>query len=149
MNEDKTRVLLVDDEEDFRNTLSKRLKERGYEVHTAGSGSAALAILDTVPLDVVVLDIRMPGMSGIETLGEIRAKHLGVEVLLLTGHADVPSAVEGMRLGAFDYMMKPYEFEGLLGKINEATTVKRDREERIRKAEERAQLDKVQKTSWF
>lgn len=136
-------VLLVDDEERFRTTLGKRLVEAGMPVETAGSGMEALQILAEKPVDVVILDIKMPGLSGIETLAEIRNKHIGVEVLLLTGHADVPSAVEGMRLGAFDYLMKPYEFQGLQAKIEEAFKVKVERDERIRKAQERAVLDKI------
>ncbi len=149
MSETKARLLLVDDEESFRTTLGKRLTERQYDVKSVGSGMEALDLLATTPIDVVILDIRMPGLSGIETLAEIRAKHLGVEVVLLTGHGDVPSAVEGMRLGAFDYLMKPYEIEGLLAKIEEAHAVKREREERLRKAEERAQLDKLEKSMRF
>lgn len=136
-------VLLVDDEERFRTTLGKRLAEVGMPVESAGSGMEALRILAEKPVDVVILDVKMPGLSGIETLAEIRNKHIGVEVLLLTGHADVPSAVEGMRLGAFDYLMKPYEFEGLQAKIEEAYKVKQERDERIRKARERAVLDKI------
>jgi len=87
----------------------------------------------------------MPGMSGIETLSEIRSRHIGVEVIMLTGHGEVTSAVEGMRLGAFDYLMKPYEYEYLVVKIQEAYKIKKDRDERLRRAEEKALLDKLQK----
>ncbi len=149
MVQEKPKLLLVDDEERFRTTLGKRLVEGGYEVLSVGSGMEALEVLARTPVDVVVLDIRMPGLSGIETLAEIREKHIGVEVLLLTGHADVPSAVEGMRLGAFDYLMKPYEFQGLVAKIQDAYAVKLERDDRIRKAEERAQLDKLEKSMRF
>ena len=149
MSDSKPRLLLVDDEERFRTTLGKRLAESGFETRTVGSGKDALALLAKEPCDVVVLDIRMPGLSGIETLAEIRKNHIGVEVLLLTGNADVPSAIEGMRLGAFDYLMKPHDYDSLLEKLNQAVALKRQREERLRKAEERAQLDKLQKHIGF
>jgi DNA-binding NtrC family response regulator len=141
MGEGKFKLLLVDDEEQFRQTLGKRLNEYGYDVEGVGTGMEALELLGKKPIDVVVLDIRMPGLSGIETLTEIRNKNIGVEVILLTGHSDVPSAVEGMRLGAFDYLMKPHDFQSLLAKIAEACSVKKTRDERIRLAELRAQLD--------
>jgi DNA-binding NtrC family response regulator len=149
MSQDKPNLLLVDDEERFRTTLGKRLAESGFEVRTAGSGLDALDLLAKHPCDAVVLDIRMPGLSGIETLAEIRKKHIGVEVILLTGDADVPSAIEGMRLGAFDYLMKPHEFESLLEKLRQAVDLKRQREERLRQAEERAQLDRLEKSIRF
>lgn len=139
------KLLLVDDEEPFRNTLAKRLSEIGYEVAEAGSGMDALDTLANKAIDVIVLDIQMPGMSGLETLSEIRDKHIGTEVIMLTGHGDVSSAVEGMRLGAYDYLMKPCEYEYLVVKIQEAFKIKKERDERLRKAEERALLDKLQK----
>lgn len=144
--ENLPRLLLVDDEERFRDTLTKRLKETGYEVEGAASGMDALDLLSTQKFDIVIMDIQMPGLSGIETLSEIRAKHIGVEVIMLTGHGDVSSAVEGMRLGAYDYLMKPYEYEYLVVKIQEAYKIKKDRDERLRRAEEKALLDKVQKS---
>lgn len=139
------KLLLVDDEVPFRNTLAKRLSETGYEVAEAGSGMDALDTLAEKAIDVIVLDIQMPGMSGLETLSEIRDKHIGTEVIMLTGHGDVSSAVEGMRLGAYDYLMKPCEYEYLVVKIQEAYKIKKERDERLRKAEERALLDKLQK----
>lgn len=141
MGESKFRLLLVDDEEQFRQTLGKRLKEYGYDVDGVGTGMDALEVLGKQPVDVVVLDIRMPGLSGLETLAEVRKRNLGVEVILLTGHSDVPSAIEGMRLGAFDYLMKPHDFQSLLAKIAEACAVKRTRDERLRLAELRAQME--------
>lgn len=143
--ENLPKLLLVDDEERFRETLSKRLQETGYDVEGVGNGLEALEKLDTEKIDIVILDIQMPGLSGIETLSEIRAKHIGVEVIMLTGHGDVSSAVEGMRLGAYDYLMKPYEYEYLVVKIQEAFKIKKDRDERLRKAEEKALLDKIQR----
>jgi len=143
--ENLPRLLLVDDEERFRETLAKRLKETGYDVEGAGSGLEALDRLNAEKFDIVVMDIQMPGMSGIETLLEIRTRHIGVEVIMLTGHGEVSSAVEGMRLGAYDYLMKPYEYEYLVVKIQEAFKVKKDRDERLRRAEEKALMDKLQK----
>lgn len=143
--ENLPKLLLVDDEEQFRETLAKRLAATGYDVRGVANGMAALDVLSAEKFDVVILDIQMPGMSGIETLSEIRSRHIGVEVIMLTGHGDVSSAVEGMRLGAYDYLMKPHEYEYLVVKIQEAHKVKKDRDERLRKAEEKALLDKLQK----
>ena len=139
------KLLLVDDEEQFRETLAKRLTATGYTVDDASGGMEALEKLSAEKFDVVILDIQMPGMSGLEILSEIRARHIGVEVIMLTGHGEVSSAVEGMRLGAYDYLMKPYEYEYLVVKIQEAFKIKKDRDERLRKAEEKALLDRLQK----
>ena len=124
------RLLLVDDEERFRTTLSKRLAEKGLTAETAGNGIDALKIVKDRPLDVIVLDIRMPEMDGIETLRQVKKIDAEVEIILLTGHANIESAVEGMRLGAYDYLMKPCDLEQLLEKITEDWTAKRDREKK-------------------
>ncbi|HBR05803.1 MAG TPA: two-component system response regulator, partial [Desulfovibrio sp.] len=98
-------VLLVDDEAPFLETLRKRLTRRGLAVETAGDGAAALAALERgVCVDVVVLDVKMPGLSGLDVLQKIKTLHPLVEVVLLTGHATLEGAVDGMRLGAFDYL---------------------------------------------
>ena len=91
---------------------------------------------------MVVLDVKMPGMDGIQTLGEIKKINPPVEVILLTGHASVDSAVDGMRLGAYDYLMKPCEIEVLMEKINGAYEIKAGRDERIRQAEIRRMVDR-------
>lgn len=143
--ENLPKLLLVDDEERFRDTLSKRLTETGYEVCGASSGMKALEMLAADKFDVVIMDIQMPGMTGLETLLEIRSRHIGVEVIMLTGHGEVTSAVEGMRLGAYDYLMKPYEYEYLVVKIQEAAKIKRERDDRLRRAEEKALMDRLQK----
>lgn len=122
---DSVSVLLVDDEKDFNETIAKRLRRRGYGVRSAFSGQEALAILPEGGFDVVVLDMKMPGMDGIETLREIKKRHSSVEVLLLTGHASVESGVQGMAMGAYDYLLKPVEFEELLSAINQAGERKR------------------------
>jgi DNA-binding NtrC family response regulator len=114
------RVLLVDDEDDFRTTLANRLRKRKLEVTEAESGRSAINLLRQGTFDVVVLDVRMPGMDGIETLKQIKTDHPLVEVIMLTGHASVESGIEGMRLGAFDYLMKPCDINDLINKIRDA-----------------------------
>ena len=137
-----TRVLLVDDEVDFVEMLSLRLNEVGERVAPAYSGRECLEILGKKSIDVVILDIRMPGMDGIETLREIKKKFPLVEVIMLTGHGTTETAVEGMKLGAFDYLMKPADFDELLLKLENARKRKDEQEERIRKAEARLLLRK-------
>jgi DNA-binding response OmpR family regulator len=130
-----TKVLLVDDEEDFVEMLSLRLQELGEKVSIAYSGQEGLDTLVTTPIDVVILDIKMPGMDGIETLREIKKQFPLVEVIMLTGHGSTETAVEGMKLGAFDYLMKPADFGDLSTKLEGARKRKDEQEERIRKAE--------------
>lgn len=127
-------VLIVDDEDEFRDLTIKRLTKKGLIVEGAESGRKALDIIKTGRIDVVVLDVKMPGMDGIETLGHIRALQPLVEVVLLTGHASVESGIEGMKLGAFDYLMKPIELEPLLEKLADAYEKKRLHEEKIEQA---------------
>ncbi len=114
------RVLFVDDEVDFLETLNKRMTRRGVEVHTAMSGEEALDLLQGTAVDVVVMDVKMPGMGGIEALRRIKAAHPTLEVIMLTGHADMEVAVQGMQCGAFGYLMKPADINELLYKIEDA-----------------------------
>lgn len=114
------RVLLVDDEQEFREVLSERLAQRGVEVSDAASGEQALAKLAARPVDVVVLDVRMPGLGGVATLRRIKQEHPGVEVIMLSGVADVDVAVAGLDLGAFDYMVKPVDIEELVHRLEDA-----------------------------
>lgn len=114
------RVLVVDDEPDFLETIVKRLKRRNIDVTGVDSGKAALELLESEQFDVVILDVRMPGMDGIETLKEMKVKRPLMEVIMLTGHASVESGMQGMRLGAFDYVMKPASIDELLEKIRQA-----------------------------
>ena len=111
------RLLLVDDEDHFRQTMAKRLAKRGLDCHQAADGKACLAILAEKGIDVVVLDVKMPGMSGIEVLQHITNTYPKTEVILLTGHATTSDGVEGIKSGAFDYLMKPVELEHLYNKI--------------------------------
>ena len=129
------KVLVVDDEKDLVELFSLRLRESGEKVFAAYSGEEALAALDKETVDVVILDIKMPGMDGIETLREIKKRHPIVEVILLTGHGSTETAVEGMKLGAFDYLLKPAEFKEIRSKLESARKRKDEHEERIRKAE--------------
>jgi two-component system, OmpR family, response regulator len=122
-------ILLVDDEEDFRTTLVKRLQKRHLNVFGAESGYKALDLMNKLVFDVVVLDVKMPGMDGIETLKEIKKKNPLVEVILLTGHASIESGIEGMKLGAFDYVMKPVNIDDLLEMIRKAYDRKMIQEE--------------------
>ncbi|MBI5478895.1 MAG: response regulator [Deltaproteobacteria bacterium] len=114
------RVLLVDDEVAFVDTLAKLLRRRGVDVTVAYDGDAALAEVARSEFDVVVLDQRMPGRDGIQTLEEIRRRDAGMPVLLLSGHADLPRVTEALRLGACDYLLKPCAAESLLAAIEEA-----------------------------
>lgn len=134
------KVLIVDDEKDFVEMFSLRLSTQGEIVTTACSGKQALEILEKQVIDVVILDIRMPGMDGIETLKQIKARHPIVEVILLTGHGSTETAVDGMKLGAFDYLMKPADFQDIRIKLENARKRKDEQEERIRKAEARLLL---------
>jgi len=130
----KIRVLLVDDEAEFIEQLSERLKLRDYDVTSCLSGEAAVEKIKAYNFDVVILDVAMPGIDGTEALRQIKKIKPLTEVIMLTGHATVESAIEGMKLGAFDYLMKPCETEALLKKINSAHERKAAQEDRIRTA---------------
>jgi DNA-binding NtrC family response regulator len=130
----KTRVLMVDDEKEFIQTLSERLTLRDYDVTTAFSGEEAVEKVKSYLFDVTILDVLMPGMSGIETLREIKKIKPLIEVIMLTGHATIETAIEGMKLGAFDFLLKPCETEALLAKIDKAYAKKIEHDERIRAA---------------
>jgi len=126
-----TRLLLVDDERDFVEALSRRLVHRGYQVDCYLSGRDALAFLDGNGTDIVLLDVKMPGMDGLETLMRIKEKMPLVETIMLTAHGEVATAVEAMRLGAWDYLMKPCDLEELVAKIEGAAERKKERERKI------------------
>ena len=126
------KVLLVDDEVPFVETMTKRLTKRDLEVYQAFSGSEALEKLNhEKSVEVVILDVKMPGMDGIETLREIKKRFPLVEVVMLTGHATVETAIEGMKLGAYDYLMKPCDMDILMAKVDEAAARKRKQETKI------------------
>jgi DNA-binding response OmpR family regulator len=113
-------VLLVDDEVDFVDTLAKRLELREFVVHGVHRGEAALEALETFPAEVVVLDVMMPGIGGVETLRQIKKRYPSIEVIILTGYTSTETAIEVMEIGAFDYLIKPIAFEELLYRLQDA-----------------------------
>lgn len=115
---EKFSVLVVDDEEDFVETIVKRLKDKGLDAAGAFRGQEALDLLNEREFDVCILDVRMPGMDGIETLREMKKKRPTMEVVMLTGHGSVESGIQGLQLGAYNYVMKPCPFKDLLAQLN-------------------------------
>lgn len=114
------KILLVDDEEIFTRNMAKLLATRGYRVTAVNSGDAAIRALQTQPADVIVLDLKMPGMDGLTTLKEIQRLGFFSQTLMLTGHGSIDSALEAMTLGAYDYLTKPCEIDELVAKIEGA-----------------------------
>jgi len=113
-------MLLVDDEDDFRTTLANRLKLRKIDVTDAASGNEAIELVRQKSFDVAVIDVKMPGIDGIETLKQIKQLQPAIEIVMLTGHASIESGMEAMKLGAYDYVMKPCDIDELLIKTGEA-----------------------------
>ena len=131
-----TVVLLVDDEVAFVEAMERRLEKRGLTIKTAHSGDEALKRLKEMKsIDVVILDVKMPGMDGLETLKHIKKDHPLVEVIMLTGHATVETAIDGMKLGAYDYLMKPSDMDALMEKLNAAKAKKSSHEQKIIEAQ--------------
>ncbi len=125
-------VLLVDDEVPFVETMTKRLNKRDINIIAAHSGLEALDLLEqNQSIEVVILDVKMPGMDGMDTLQAIRKRYPLVEVIMLTGHATVESGIDGMKMGAFDYLMKPCDMDILVSKVGEAVAKKKQHEEKI------------------
>lgn len=110
-------VLVVDDEESLREVLSIELTKEGYDVRTASDGDEAMEVLSTEKFQLVLLDIKMPGTSGFEVLKHIREQHPGTKVVMLTGFADLKNAIESKKLGADDFVSKPYDLVDLLTTI--------------------------------
>lgn len=131
---EKLKLMIVDDEERFLSTTQKLLQKKGIDVLTASSGAAALEQLRAHPVHVVILDVKMPGMDGVATLKEIKRQYPMVEVIMLTGHATVESAVEGLKTGAVDYLMKPADLDQILEKAQDAFSRRIGIEEKIRVA---------------
>jgi len=125
---DKIRVLMVDDEDKFRETTAKILNRKGYTTTIAGTGEEAIDILKLTPQDVVILDIRMPGMDGHEALSEIKKEHPETQVIMLTGHGGEDSAKASLDQGAYDYLSKPCDIDLLAAKINSAYAARRQGE---------------------
>jgi DNA-binding response OmpR family regulator len=114
------KILLVDDEREFVTTLAERLELRNMNVSIAMDGETALGFVENDPPQVVVLDVMMPGLSGLEVLEKIKAIDPKIQVILLTGHGATKDGIRGMRLGAFDYLIKPIDIDELIKKLNEA-----------------------------
>jgi len=138
------KILLVDDETVFTQNMAKLLTSRGYVVTAVNSGDAAIQALEEKDFDVVVLDLKMPGMDGITTLKEIKKLGLFTETLILTGHGSIDTALEAIKIGAYDYLTKPCEIDELVGKIEGAwerkdNGIKKDIEEKIQKVVESPQ----------
>ena len=131
---EKLKLMIVDDEERFLATTQKLLQKKGVDVVTASSGAEALEKLRAHSVHVVILDVKMPGMDGVATLREIKRQFPMVEVIMLTGHATVESAVEGLKTGAVDYLMKPADLDQILEKANDAFNRRIGIEEKIRVA---------------
>lgn len=134
---EKMRMMLVDDEVRFLSTTKKLLAKKGYDVVTASSGAEALEKIRSQNIHVVILDVKMPGMDGIETLEKIKKSFPLTEIVMLTGHGTIESAIEGMKKGAYDYLLKPCDIDQLMLKVQEATQKKRNHEEKIREAKVR------------
>ncbi|MEA3279063.1 MAG: response regulator [Thermodesulfobacteriota bacterium] len=113
-------MLLVDDEDDFRTTLANRLKLRKIDVTDVGSGNEAIDLVKEKSFDVAVIDVKMPGIDGIETLKQVKKIQPAMEIVMLTGHASIESGMEAMKLGAYDYVMKPCDIDELLIKTGDA-----------------------------
>ncbi|MGD1973893.1 MAG: response regulator [Desulfobacterales bacterium] len=116
----KIKLLIVDDEEDFLNTIAERLGMRDFDIATASEGDLAVKAAKKGQFDVAILDINMPGMDGMELLQILKKKHKFLEVIMLTGHGAIDSAVEATKLGAYAYLEKPYDFENLLDVLKKA-----------------------------
>ena len=116
----KCKVLLVDDEKEFVTALAERLELRGLQVSVAMDGESALSHLETDLPQAVVLDLKMPGLGGLEVLKRIKAQDLHIPVILLTGHGSMQEVKEGMALGAFDHLIKPIDISVLMEKIQQA-----------------------------
>ncbi len=116
----RIKILVVDDELDFLKLIKRRLEKRNVDVSVVPGGKEALEFLAENRVDVAILDVRMPGLNGIETLKEMRKRFRDTEVIMLTGHGSVQSGIEGMSHGAYDYMLKPFSIDDLLERIRAA-----------------------------
>jgi DNA-binding NtrC family response regulator len=137
--------MLVDDEVSFVETMVKRLATRNIDTIAAFSAAEGLEKLKmNQNLDVIVLDIKMPGMDGLEMLKKIKAGFFRTEVIMLTGHATIESGINGMKLGAYDFLTKPCDIEELVNKVREATKKKRSHDDKIKDAERKKLLQKYE-----
>lgn len=140
-----TRVLLVDDEEDFLTVLSQRLEARNLKVSKATGGEEAIEIVDKKDFDVILLDLAMPGLDGLETLERIKAGHPDAEVIILTGHGTVQAGVEAMKLGAEDFVEKPVDIQVLMEKIKDA----KEKRVLVLQKQSKEEIDKILKSKYW
>ncbi len=142
-SQNKIKLLLVDDEIDFLQTIAERLELKDFDVIAASTGTEAIATAEKDFFDVAVVDFQMPGMDGTQVLKTLKERHKYLEIIMLTGHATVDSAVECTKLGAFKYLEKPYDFEKLVSVVKEAY------EARLKKKFEhnKEHMEKIQKLS--
>jgi DNA-binding NtrC family response regulator len=138
---DKMKIMLVDDEERYLSTTSRLLERRGYEAVTATSGAEALEKLGCSSIHVVILDVKMPGMDGMEILRAIKRDFPLVEIIMLTGHGTLESAADGLKSGATDYLVKPADVDELIRKVEEAFEKRLRIEEKIRMSRSRKQTE--------
>lgn len=113
----KIKILLIDDEEEFISTLAERLELRDYLCKTAGDGQSGIQMIVNEPFDIAILDLMMPGLNGLDTLRQIKEINPDLPVILLTGHGSTKDGMEGMRIGAFDFLIKPLDIYALMDKI--------------------------------
>ncbi|MCP3941726.1 MAG: response regulator [Desulfobacteraceae bacterium] len=125
----KIKILLIDDEEEFVTTLAERLELRGYLCQTAGDGESGISKISHQTFDIAILDLMMPGLNGLNTLRQIKMIDKELPVILLTGHGSTKDGMEGMRIGAFDFLMKPLDISTLIDKIKSAVDSKSTQEE--------------------
>ncbi|MBW1802425.1 MAG: response regulator [Deltaproteobacteria bacterium] len=144
----KINLLVVDDEKEFGDVLSKRLQLQGFEVATVFNGEEAVQMVQKQDFDVVILDVLMPGKSGIDTLKEIKKIKPLIQIIMLTGHARIDTAIEGIELGAYDYLIKPTEIKELVEKIRLAKTHKTAIGEQIRRAQTRGTVERYGLDKW-
>ncbi|HOP07473.1 MAG TPA: response regulator [candidate division Zixibacteria bacterium] len=135
---DQIKLLIVDDEEEFLESIAKRLQMRDFIVRTASRGADAIELARREKFDLALLDLKMPGMDGKQVLEILKKEHKYLEVIILTGHGSVDSAIDCTKLGAFGYLPKPYELEKLLDTLRTAYQVRlerkfKDDEERIQR----------------
>jgi len=117
MKPENISVLLVDDEQEFTRVLARRLEIRGYLCKTAMDGESGIRLIENEAFDIVLIDLMMPGLSGLDTLRQIKAINQSLPVILLTGNRPVTDGIAGMRMGAFDYLIKPLDIDVLIDKI--------------------------------
>ena len=138
-------IMLVDDEVPFVETMVKRLATRNIETITAFSAEEGLEkIKENQTIDVIVLDVKMPGMNGLDMLKKIKTGFFRTEVIMLTGHATIEMGIDGMKLGAYDFLTKPCDIEELVSKVEEATKKKRAHDDKIKEAEQKNLLKKLE-----